>query len=136
MKNLTVKISSFSFKKGYPADESGNGGGFVFDCRFLNNPGRYEQYKQLTGLDSSVIEFLKSESNIDWFVSSVYDIINPAIENYVERNFNSLQINFGCTGGQHRSVYSAENLGRMIKENWPEVNVEIFHREQGISRSL
>lgn len=136
MKNLTVTIISFSFKKGYPVDESGNGGGFVFDCRFLNNPGRYEQYKQLTGLDQPVIDFLKSESNIDWFVRDVYRIVNPAIENYVERNFESLQVGFGCTGGQHRSVYSAENLGRIIKENWPEVNVRIIHREQNIEKTL
>lgn len=136
MNNLTVTITSFSFKKGYPVDNSGNGGGFVFDCRFLNNPGRYEQYKSLTGLDKPVIDFLKSESNIDSFVQDVYRIVSPAIENYTERNFDSLQVSFGCTGGQHRSVYSAENLGRLVKENWPDVKVRIIHREQDIEKTL
>ena len=133
---LTVRISSFSFKKGYPEDESGNGGGFVFDCRFLNNPGRYDEYKALTGLDAPVIEFLQTKSDIDKFVDDAYKIVDMAIVNYTERGFSSLQVNFGCTGGQHRSVYSAEKLGKIIRENWPEVNVKVCHIEQDIEKEL
>ena len=136
MSDLTVTITSFSFKKGYPVDDSGNGGGFIFDCRFLNNPGRYDEYKCLTGLDQPVIDFLKTQSRIDSFVEDVYRIIDQAIENYVERKFSSLQIGFGCTGGQHRSVYSAENLGGLIRRNWPEVRVRVIHREQNIEKAL
>lgn len=133
---LTITISSFSFKKGYPSDPSGNGGGFVFDCRFLNNPGRYEQYKQLTGLDAPVIKFLQSNSDIDDFVEKVYNIVKDALDNYTARNFDSLQVNFGCTGGRHRSVYSAEKLGSIVRENWPDINVRIIHREQNIDKTL
>lgn len=128
--NLTVKVSSFSFKKGYPVSDSGNGGGFVFDCRFLNNPGRYEEYRDLTGLDEAVIEFLRKNSDIDEFLKNVWKITDAAILNYIERGFTSLEIGFGCTGGQHRSVYSAEQTTRHILETFPEIVVEKVHREQ------
>lgn len=128
--NLTVSISSFSYKKGYPSAEGGNGGGFMFDCRFLNNPGRYEEYKSLTGKDPEVIEFLKTRSDIDKFLKSAWEIIDAAVHNYVERGFSSIQIGFGCTGGQHRSVYSADETAKHIRTKFPEVKVNLTHREQ------
>lgn len=127
---LNIQVISFSFKKGYPSAAGGNGGGFVFDCRFLENPGRYEPYKKLSGKDKEVIEFLQSRSIIDEFLDNVFKILKPAVINYLERDFNSLQVCFGCTGGQHRSVYSAEKTAEFLKKIFPEVNVELIHREQ------
>lgn len=127
---LTVEIISFSYKKGYPEPAEGNGGGFVFDCRFLNNPGRYEEYKKLTGRDREVKDFLHSNSDIDSFLSDVWRITDEAVEVYKERGFTSLQIAFGCTGGQHRSVYSADCTARHILEKFPDVGVNVIHREQ------
>lgn len=129
-KKLTVDISSFSYKKGYPPSKEGNGGGFIFDCRFLNNPGRYEEYRHLTGKDQSVIEFLQKNSDIDKFLESVWEITDRAVYNYLERGFSSLQIGFGCTGGQHRSVYSAEATAKHIERTFPEVKIELKHFEQ------
>ncbi|MEZ4883279.1 MAG: RNase adapter RapZ [Chitinophagales bacterium] len=126
---LTVYIHSFSYKKGLPTDDSGNGGGFIFDCRFLHNPGRYEPYKKLTGRDESVIQFLQQRSNIAAFLDNVFQIVDEAVENYIERGFASLQVNFGCTGGQHRSVYSADQLAQHLKEKYG-VKVELKHIEQ------
>lgn len=127
---LTVDVISFSFKKGYPTPAEGNGGGFVFDCRFLNNPGRHERYRDLTGRDESVIKFLHQESNIDEFLFDVWRITDEAIDNYLARDFTSLQICFGCTGGQHRSVFSAEQTARHILENYKgKVGVNLIHRE-------
>ena len=127
---LTVEVISFSYRKGYPMNCDGNGGGFVFDCRFLNNPGRHEQYKALTGKDASVKEFLHTQSSIDGFLENVWRITDPAVEAYIERGFTSLQICFGCTGGQHRSVFSAEETARHIQERFPDVGVNLIHREQ------
>lgn len=127
---LTVEVISFSYKKGYPEACEGNGGGFVFDCRFLNNPGRLDQFKEKTGLDNDVADFLHSNSSIDDFLNHVWEITDKAIENYIEREFSSLQIAFGCTGGQHRSVFSAEQTGRHILEKFDNVGVNIIHREQ------
>ena len=127
---LTVDVISFSYKKGYPTETEGNGGGFVFDCRYLNNPGRYEEYKQLTGMDDPVKIFLHENSNIDNFLTNVWKIIDEAIEVYLSRDFSSLQIAFGCTGGQHRSVFSAEETARHILEKFPNVGVNLIHREQ------
>ncbi len=115
---LTVSVKSFSYKQGIPGDPSGNGGGFVFDCRALHNPGRYEPYKKLTGRDKPVIEFLQGHSNIQNFLNNIYYIVDPAIENYIERSFTSLCINFGCTGGQHRSVYCADAMKRHIEQKY------------------
>lgn len=129
-KNLVVTVQSFSYKKGgIPPDPSGNGGGFAFDCRFLHNPGRYKPYKKQTGLDKPVIDFLKAESTIDTFLQSCYKITDEAVENYLERNFDSLMISYGCTGGQHRSVYSAEATAKRLREKYG-VKVILRHRER------
>ncbi|MBL7817071.1 MAG: phosphotransferase [Saprospiraceae bacterium] len=127
---LTVKVNSFSYKKtGYPSDPSVNGGGFVFDCRFIENPGRYEEYKRLTGRDKPVIDFLKSNGQMDNFLQNVYGIVDKAVENYLERQFDSLMVNFGCTGGQHRSVYAADQLAKHLMEKYG-VKVALQHIEQ------
>ncbi len=126
---LTITIQSFSYRRGIPVDNSGNGGGFVFDCRFIHNPGRYQPYKHLTGRDPSVIDFLVEKSNIGEFVAHVKSVIQPAVENYLERNFAHLTINFGCTGGQHRSVYSADQIAAFLEATY-DVRVVLTHREQ------
>lgn len=129
-KKLVLRVQSFSYKKGgIPPDPTDNGGGFVFDCRFLHNPGRYAPYKKLTGLDAPCIEFLQKESTIDEFLRNCYRLIEPAVENYLERNFSSLMISFGCTGGQHRSVYSAEATAEYLKEKY-NADVILQHRER------
>lgn len=127
---LTLRVASFSYKKGgIPQDPSGNGGGFVFDCRGLHNPGRYAPYKKLTGRDQPVIDFLLSESEIEAFLQNVYQTVSPAIENYLDRGFDSLMVSFGCTGGQHRSVYSADQFAAYVGKRYG-VNVELSHIEQ------
>lgn len=126
---LTVSVNSFSFKRGYPTDASGNGGGFVFDCRALPNPGRYPKYKNFTGRDSEVIDFFKDYSEMDEFLNLVYDIVSRSVKRYQERRFTNLQVNFGCTGGQHRSVYCAEKLAQYLKNNYS-CNVIVRHLEQ------
>lgn len=127
---LTINIISFSYKKGYPEDSTGNGGGFMFDCRGLHNPGRYEQYKTLTGKDREVIEFLENEKEARDFIKNAESIVFPSIEKYLSRGFTSLQVGFGCTGGQHRSVYCAEQFAARAREMYPKVNVKVTHREQ------
>jgi RNase adaptor protein for sRNA GlmZ degradation len=127
--NLTVYINSFSYKKGIPKDSSDNGGGFVFDCRAIHNPGRYEEYKHLTGKDKPVIEFFEKETEIHEFLHNVFAIIDMSVETYIERNFTSLMVNFGCTGGQHRSVYSAEQLFKYLQSKY-NLQLSIWHREQ------
>ncbi len=126
---LKVRVMSFSYKKGIPVDESGNGGGYVFDCRGIHNPGRYEPYKKLTGKDDSVIEFLEKNGEILTFLESVYKLASSHVENYLERGFENLMFCFGCTGGQHRSVYSAEHLAQYISNKY-KVQVILEHREQ------
>ncbi len=127
---LTVSVGSFSYKRGLPEDTSGNGGGFIFDCRALPNPGRYEQYKAYTGKDRPVIEFLQGEPAVESFLKNVENIVGQSIDKYLERNFTHLSVNFGCTGGQHRSVFFAEQLARWIEQTYPQVNVVVHHREQ------
>ena len=128
---LVVTIYSFSFKRGIPADESGNGGGYVFDCRSTHNPGKYEEYKALTGLDQPVIDFLEKDGEILTFLNSVYALVDHHTERFIERGFDHLQVAFGCTGGQHRSVYCAEHLAQHLKEKF-NVQIELIHRERGI----
>ena len=132
---LVVRIYSFSYKKGIPADESGNGGGYVFDCRSTHNPGRYEQYKQLTGLDEPVIRFLEDDGEITTFLESVYRLADHHVERYLERGFTSLMFSFGCTGGQHRSVYSAQHLAEHLHRKYG-IEIHLCHREQGISQTF
>jgi len=133
---LHVKVFSFSYKRGYPDDFSGNGGGFMFDCRAMHNPGRYDQYKSLTGLDKPVIGFLKEKGEIDVFVDKAVDLVAPAVARYLKRGFSSLQIGFGCTGGRHRSVYSAQAVAERLAAMFPDAVVELCHREQNISHSF
>lgn len=133
---LTVRVSSFSYKKGIPDDPSGNGGGYVFDCRAMDNPGRYEQYKRLTGLDREVIDFLEERGEIGEFLESCYSLVDRAVDNYLSRGFSSLMVSYGCTGGQHRSVYSAQHTAEHIKARYPQVRVVLWHREQNISEVL
>lgn len=132
-KNLVVRVFSFSYKKGIPADESGNGGGYVFDCRSTHNPGRYEPYKQLTGLDAPVIQFLEDDGEITTFLESVYRLADAHVERYIQRGFTSLMFSFGCTGGQHRSVYSAQHLAEHLHHKYG-VEVCLCHREQGLTQ--
>ena len=130
---LVVKVFSFSFHKGIPADDSGNGGGYVFDCRSTHNPGRYEPYKQLTGLDEPVIRFLEADGEILTFLDSVYKLADAHVNRYLQRGFTSLMFCFGCTGGQHRSVYSAQHLAEHIHKKFG-VEVHLEHREQNIKQ--
>ena len=133
---LEVKVYSFSFKKGIPQDMSGNGGGYVFDCRSIHNPGRYEPYKKLTGRDEPVIRFLEEDGEIIGFLEHVYGVVDPHVETYSRRGFTSLMVSFGCTGGQHRSVYCAEHLAHHLAEKYPDVRVRLIHREQNIIELL
>lgn len=128
---LDIDIHSFSYKKkGYPKDETGNGGGFCFDCRGILNPGRIEEYKLQTGKDQAVQEFLETKTQMPQFLEGIKSVISITIENYIERGFENLQINFGCTGGQHRSVYSAEKIAQYIQEKYPQAQVKVTHDEQ------
>ena len=133
---LEVKVCSFSYRKGLPQDMSGNGGGYAFDCRAIHNPGRYEPYKKLTGRDEPVIRFLEEDGEITEFLSHVYAIVDSHVERYVKRGFSNLMIGFGCTGGQHRSVYSAEHVAHHIASKYPHVRVRLIHREQNIDEVL
>lgn len=133
--SLTVTVYSFSFKKGIPEDESGNGGGYVFDCRCTHNPGKYEQFKQMTGMDAPVIEFLEKDGEILSFLQSVYALVDHHVERFLERGFTHLQVSFGCTGGQHRSVFCAERLASRLKEKYG-VWVHLVHRERQIEKYL
>lgn len=127
---LTVEVNSFSYKiGGIPQDDSGNGGGFVFDCRAIHNPGRYEPYKKLTGRDEPVINFLQHHSNMKEFMNNAFRIVDEAVENYIDRSFTNLMVNFGCTGGQHRSVYAADTMAKHLQEKYG-VKVELTHIEQ------
>lgn len=132
---LVVRVFSFSFRNGIPEDESGNGGGYVFDCRGTHNPGRYEPYKKLTGLDEPVIRFLEDDGEILAFLDSVYKLADAHVDRYMQRGFTDLMFSFGCTGGQHRSVYSAQHLAEHIHGKFG-IEVRICHREQDICLTL
>lgn len=132
---LVVKVNSFAYKNGIPADDSGNGGGHVFDCRAIHNPGRFDKYKPLTGRDHEVARFLEDETEMPAFLTSVFAIVDASVEKYLARGFTSLMVSFGCTGGRHRSVYAAERLARHIHDKY-NVEVRLNHREQNINQTL
>lgn len=123
---LVVTINSFSYKKGIPADDSENGGGFIFDMRGILNPGRFDDYKKLSGLDKPVKDFLEQRTKMAAFLNSAFDMVDISVSNYIERGFGSLMVNFGCTGGQHRSVYAAEALARHLKNKF-KVKIILTH---------
>ena len=130
--HLRVTVYSFSYKKGLPTDDSGNGGGYIFDCRATHNPGRYDEYKQLTGLDAPVKEFLENDGEILTFLDHAYALVDGSVERYMKRGFTNLQVSFGCTGGQHRSVYSAQAMAEHLHSKY-NVEVLLIHREQNIT---
>ena len=126
---LIVKVCSFSFKKGLPIDESGNGGGFVFDVRAIDNPGRHDEYKTIHGRDKPVMEYLERQTRMQDFLNSVFDMIDISVEEYIRRGFSNLSVSFGCTGGQHRSVYAADALAKHLKSKY-KVKVDVCHLVQ------
>ena len=126
--NLVVRVYSFSFHRGFPKDESGNGGGFVFDGRSLPNPGREERFKTLTGKDAPVKEYLNQEESVHQFLAGVFSLVDTSVSNYQQRGFKNLMVSFGCTGGQHRSVYLAEQLAKRLRGR-SGVEVELHHVE-------
>jgi len=128
-KTLTLTISSFSYKKGYPIDSSGNGGGFVFDCRALPNPGKIEHLKHFTGKDLPVKEYMEQFDEVKKFISACQQLVEGSIKKYIERSFEHLMVNFGCTGGQHRSVYCAETLANKIRDKF-DINIKVIHINQ------
>ncbi len=123
---LTVRIFSFSFHQGMPQDESGNGGGFVFDARSIPNPGREEQYKNLTGKDAPVMDYLNQQESVHQFLASVMSLVDASLAEYQRRGFKNLMVSFGCTGGQHRSVYFAEQLAKRLRSR-NGLEVEVRH---------
>jgi hypothetical protein len=126
---LVVHINSFSYKKSIPPDPGENGGGFVFDCRAILNPGRIEEFKTKTGRDKGVKDFLEQQTKMPEYLNSVFDLVDISVEDYINRGFESLMVNFGCTGGQHRSVYAADSLARHLKNKFG-VKVDLHHIEQ------
>lgn len=132
-KPLVVKVYSFSYKKGIPNDNSGNGGGYVFDCRAVNNPGKYERYASLTGLDEPVIQFLEDDGEILTFFENAKSLVDASVKRYKDRGFTNLMVSFGCTGGRHRSVYSAQKMAEHINRQFG-VEVQLIHREQNIEQ--
>ena len=130
---LTVTINSFSFKKGYPSDFSGNGGGYVFDCRALPNPGREPEFKTKTGRDWEVIDYLMAKPPIHVFLDHVKGIVGQSVDNYRERHFSNLMVSFGCTGGQHRSVFFAQTIYDWLKATYPDIHLKLNHIERKIT---
>ena len=126
---LLVTINSFSYRNVIPEDTSGNGGGFVFDCRGIVNPGRIESMKTKSGRDKEVKDFLEQQTQMPEFLNSIFDIVDISVEEYIKRGFESLVISFGCTGGQHRSVYAADELARHLRNKF-KVKIELKHIEQ------
>lgn len=125
---LTVSINSFSYKHGIPKDPNGHGGGYVFDCRVMTNPGKLEEYRELNGKDKPVIEFLDQQSDVNEFLSNTFSLVDMSVDKYEERNFSHLLVSYGCTGGQHRSVYCAERLAEHLRES-QNVRITRWHRE-------
>jgi aminoglycoside/choline kinase family phosphotransferase len=126
---LVVHINSFSYKKSIPPDSGGNGGGFVFDCRAILNPGRLDVFRSQTGRDKGVKDFLEQQTKMPEYLNSVFDLVDISVEDYIKRGFDNLMVNFGCTGGQHRSVYAADSLARHLKNKFG-VTIDLHHIEQ------
>jgi aminoglycoside/choline kinase family phosphotransferase len=129
-RGLTIYINSFSYRRGYPEDTRGHGGGFVFDCRAVPNPGRHLEYSNLVGTDADVIEYIEKAPESESFWRSISALVNNQVKEYLRRGFTSLSVSFGCTGGQHRSVYMAERLALHMRKEFPAVAVELLHRER------
>jgi RNase adaptor protein for sRNA GlmZ degradation len=126
-----VSIHSFSYKKALPFDTTGNGGGFIFDCRALPNPGRFAEYKQVNGMDQPVIDYLSKEPSVQEFLDHACALVEQSVKTYLDRKFNHLMVSFGCTGGQHRSVYCAEQLAKYLKSRY-DIVISLNHIEQDI----
>lgn len=124
---LNINIRSFSYINEIPEDKSGNGGGFVFDCRGILNPGRIEEYKTKTGRDDAVILYLENETKMPEFLNSAIEMVEISVNDYINRNFTNLEINFGCTGGQHRSVYAADQMAKHLERRFPSVKINLLH---------
>ena len=134
---LTVRVMSFSYRKGLPQDDSGNGGGFIFDCRGMHNPGKYDEYKKITGADAPVIKFLEERGEVQKYLEHVYGLVDPTVDKYIERGFSNLMVSFGCTGGQHRSLYCANHLAEHLKQKYADhITILLEHREQGTKKEL
>ena len=134
-RRLEVSVYSFAYKKGIPVDSSGNGGGYVFDCRGINNPGKYEYFRQFNGMDKEVIKFLEDDGEVLTFLDNVYSLVDAHVKRYIERKFTHLQVCFGCTGGQHRSVYCAEHLAQHLAAKF-DIKIRISHRELDMEKQL
>ena len=134
-KELKVRVFSFAYKKGIPNDISGNGGGYVFDCRAINNPGKFERYSNVTGLDEPVIKFLEDDGEMVDFLNNIYPLVEKHVKRYIDRGFTDLMISFGCTGGQHRSVYAAQHVAEHISNKFG-IKVSLVHREQNLEQEF
>lgn len=134
-RELEVRVFSFAYKKGIPNDASGNGGGYVFDCRAINNPGKFERFNHFTGLDEEVIKFLEDDGEMELFLHNIYPLVDSHVKRYMERNFTHLMVSFGCTGGQHRSVYAAQKMAEHISKKFG-IKVSLVHREQNLEQEF
>ena len=134
-KRLTVRVLSFAYKKGIPNDPTGNGGGYIFDCRAINNPGKYDRYKPFTGLDANVIKFLEDDGEVYTFLEHCHALVDASVQRYIDRGFTNLMIAYGCTGGQHRSVYCAQHTAEHIARKF-NIRVELVHREQDMQQTF
>jgi len=134
-RELEVRVVSFAYKKGIPDDPSGNGGGYVSDCRAINNPGKFERYNNFNGLDEPVIQFLEEDGEIVEFLNTIYPLVDNHVKRYMDRSFTNLMIAFGCTGGQHRSVYAAQHVAEHISRKFG-VKVVLIHREQNLEQEF
>ncbi|MDD3405087.1 MAG: RNase adapter RapZ [Paludibacteraceae bacterium] len=134
-RKLEIRIYSFAYKKGIPNDITGNGGGYVFDCRAINNPGKYEHYRHFIGTDPEVIKFLEDDGGVFKFLNNTYDLVDAHVQRFIERKFTHMMVCFGCTGGQHRSVYCAEHLAEHLSKKF-DVNITLVHRELDIEKTL
>lgn len=134
-RGLEVDVFSFAYKKGIPNDASGNGGGYVFDCRGLENPGKYEHYKHFTGMDPEVIKFMEDDGGVLTFLDHAYELVDAHVQRFIERKFTHLMVSFGCTGGQHRSVYCAEHMAEHLSKKFS-IKVRVTHRELEIEKEF